>query len=142
MNVSKTASGSPELLASTELAPIDDETPAMRSRWIIPPSPEGWDGYVLSEWELRSAGFADHHPHTEVNVVVEGELHVEANGVTVVALVGDTVRTPAGAVGRYWAPVYARMIAVYGRNPDAAPTEYLSYWDIPQTEGDEELSDD
>jgi hypothetical protein len=102
----------------------------MRSRWIIPPSPEGWADFVFSEWELRAAGFSDHHPHTETNLVVEGELHVEANGVTVIAGPGDTVRTPAGVVGRYWAPTYARMVAVYGPNPDAESTEYLRYWDI------------
>lgn len=120
----------PELLPYQALRSLDASQPGMRSRWIIPPNPAGWDGYVLSEWELTAAGFRDHHPHTEVNLVVEGELHVEADGVTVIARPGDTVRTPAGSVGSYWAPVHARMIAVYGHNPDALPSEYLSYWDI------------
>lgn len=128
-----TASEAPVLLPGEPLRPMDERTSGMRSRWIVPPREDGWDGYALSEWELRGVGFSDHHPHTELNVVVEGELHVEAAGTTVIARPGDTVRTPAGAIGRYWAPVYARMIAVYGSNPHGLPTEYLDYWDVKDT---------
>lgn len=120
----------PELLATKPLAQMLESTPGARSRWIIPPRPEGWEGVALSEWELTGAGFSDHHPHVEVNHVLEGELHVEVHGVEVVARAGDTVCTPAGAVGRYWAPKHARMIAVYGRNPHGLPTEHLDYWEI------------
>lgn len=42
------------------------------------------------------AGWTDHHPHTETNVVLDGRLHVESKGVTVVAGPGDTVQVPAG----------------------------------------------
>jgi len=42
------------------------------------------------------AGWTDHHPHTETNVVLDGRLHVECQGVTVVAGPGDTVQVPAG----------------------------------------------
>lgn len=134
MATAPTSAQGPELHRAEPLGLMLEGTPGARSRWIIPPRPEGWDGFVLSEWELTAAGFSDHHPHVEVNVVVEGELHVEANGVEVVAGVGDTVHTPAGAVGRYWAPNHARMIAIYGHNPEGLPTEYLEYWDIPSTE--------
>jgi len=120
----------PVVLPNSELHSDGPAQRGMRGRWIIAPDPVGWDDFALSEWELTAAGFRDHHPHTEVNVVVEGELHVAANGVTVVARAGDTVVTPAGSVGSYWAPVHARMIAIYGRNPDALPTEILGYWDL------------
>lgn len=124
------SSAGPQLLPREELTSLNPAERGMRSRWIIPPDPAGWDGFVLSEWELTGAGFRDHHPHTEVNLVIEGELHVEADGVTVIAGVGDTVVTPAGSVGSYWAPVRARMVAVYGRNPNAEETQYLSYWEV------------
>ena len=104
--------------------------PGMRSRWIFEPRPEGWNEFVLSEWELRAAGWSDLHPHTETNLVVEGELHVECGGETVVAAPGDTVTVPAGQVGRYWAPTYARMFAIYGPNPDAVPTDDGEYWPL------------
>jgi ethanolamine utilization protein EutQ (cupin superfamily) len=102
----------------------------MRTRWVIPPREEGWPEFALSEWELTAAGWSDRHPHSETNVVLEGELHVESDGVTVVARVGDTVTVPAGAVGRYWAPVHARMIAIYGPNADAEDTDLLGYWEL------------
>lgn len=102
----------------------------MRSRWVIAPSDDGWGEFALSEWELTAAGWSDRHPHSETNVVLEGELHVESGGVTVVASAGDTVTVPAGEVGRYWAPVHARMIAIYGPNPEAEDTELLGYWEL------------
>ena len=102
----------------------------MRSRWIVEPRPAGWSDFALSEWELRAAGWSDLHPHTETNLVVEGELHVECGGETVVAAAGDTVTVPAGQVGRYWAPTYARMFAIYGPNPDAVPTDDGEYWPL------------
>jgi len=46
--------------------------------------------------------------------VIEGKVFVESGGVTVEAKAGDVVRVPAGAVGRYWAPKYARLLAIYG----------------------------
>jgi quercetin dioxygenase-like cupin family protein len=71
------------------------------------------------------AGWTDHHPHTETNVVLDGRLHVECQGVTVVAGPGDTVQVPAGRAGRYWAPEYARMLAVYGPNPAAEESDLV-----------------
>ena len=109
-------------------APAD--RPRMRTRWIVSPARDGWAEFALSEWELTAAGWSDHHPHTETNLVLEGELHVESGGETVVASAGDTVVVPAGQVGRYWAPVHARMIAIYGPNPDGDVTELLGYWEL------------
>jgi hypothetical protein len=46
--------------------------------------------------------------------VIEGQLFVESGGVTLEAQTGDVVQVPAGAAGRYWAPKYARLLAIYG----------------------------
>ena len=35
------------------------------------------------------------------------------------------MQVPAGCTGRYWAPEYARMLAVYGPNPDAVDTQLM-----------------
>lgn len=104
--------------------------PRMRTRWIIAPDPDGWSDVALSEWELERAGWTDRHPHTETNIVLAGELHVECEGTTVVVGEGQTVQVPGGSTGRYWAPSYARMLAVYGPNPDAEDTEATEYWEI------------
>lgn len=98
----------------------------MRSRWIVPPVPEGWQDFALSEWELEAAEWTDLHHHDEVNIVIAGELHVRAAGTTVIARQGDTVRVAAGNQGIYWAPRYARMIAIYGPN-DGHPDENVGY---------------
>jgi quercetin dioxygenase-like cupin family protein len=102
----------------------------MRTRWIRPPVAEGWEEPAMSEWELSAAGWSDLHRHTETNVVLEGTLYVESGGVTVAAGVGDTVTVPAGQIGRYWAPAYARMLAVYGPNPTGDTTETIGYWEL------------
>ena len=70
-------------------------------------------GATAAEW-------TDHHPHDEVNYVLSGELHVTSDGETVVAGPGDTVRVPTGSTASYAAPTYARMLAIYGPNPDGA----------------------
>ena len=54
-------------------------------------------------------------------------LHVESDGQTVVAAAGDTVTLTAGSVGRYWAPGYARMLAIYSPNPDGLPSADIGY---------------
>ena len=41
-------------------------------------------------------------------------MFVESGGVTVEAGPGDLVQVPPGVTGRYWAPAYARLLAVYG----------------------------
>lgn len=85
-----------------------------KCRVILPPTRGGWSEPVLFEWELTAESWTDEHPHSEYNFVIEGQLFVESGGVTVEAQAGDVVRVPAGAVGRYWAPEYARLLAIYG----------------------------
>ena len=85
-----------------------------RCRFITPPTEDGWMEPVLSEWELTAESWTDQHPHSEYNFVIEGQLFVESGGVTVELQAGDSVLVPAGAVGRYWAPKYARLLAIYG----------------------------
>jgi ethanolamine utilization protein EutQ (cupin superfamily) len=77
---------------------------------------------VITEWELTGAQWVDQHPYDEFNFVLEGELHVESEGASVVARVGDLVRVPAHSPGRYLAPEHARMLAVYDHNPVGAPS--------------------
>lgn len=116
---------------ATDLVYEPDDVTGSRCRWLMGPPPESWSDFVLSEWELEGTGWADLHPHDETNIVVEGELHVECDGETVVVGPRGTVRVPAGKVGRYSAPVYARMIAIYGPNPNGGKTEYGEYYDLP-----------
>jgi quercetin dioxygenase-like cupin family protein len=85
-----------------------------KCRVILPPVRGGWSEPVLFEWELTAESWTDQHPHSEYNFVIEGQLFVESGGVTVEAQAGDVVRVPPGAIGRYWAPKYARLLAVYG----------------------------
>jgi uncharacterized cupin superfamily protein len=85
-----------------------------KCREILPAADGGWSEPVLSEWELTAESWTDQHPHTEYNFVLEGQLFVQSGGVTVEAHAGDVVRVPAGAVGKYWAPKYARLLAIYG----------------------------
>src|SRR5262249_6814715 len=115
--------------SSAELEP-EPGMPRMRSRWVLEPDGEAWDGFALSEWELTAAGWSDRPPHSETNILLEGELHVSSGGVTVVASKGDTVTVEAGEVGRYWAPVHARMLAIYGPNPAGETTTSASYWEL------------
>lgn len=122
----------PELAPASGLTPVAGKYPRMRGRWIVPPRREGWSGYAISEWELLGAGFSDHHPHDENAYVLAGELHVSVDGHEVVARAGDNIRVPAGSTGKYWAPVYARMLGVYGPNPDGLPSDNLEYWEIDE----------
>ncbi|HEX3847459.1 MAG TPA: cupin domain-containing protein [Steroidobacteraceae bacterium] len=85
-----------------------------RCRVIMPPMKGGWSEPAMFEWELSSEAWTDEHPHSEYNFVIEGHLFVESGGVTVEARAGDVVKVPAGAIGRYWAPEYARLLAIYG----------------------------
>jgi mannose-6-phosphate isomerase-like protein (cupin superfamily) len=123
------AAGAPILVPRTALTSSDDG-PGMSSRWVRRPDPSGWQEPVISERQLRAAGWADLHPHTETNFVLAGQLYVQFGDVTVVATKGDSVAVLAGHVGRYWAPVFARMIAIYGPNPQGTQTETIEYWDI------------
>ena len=123
------AAGAPILVPHTALTSSDGRL-GKRSRWVRRPDPTGWEEPVIAEWELRAAGWADIHPHTETNFVLAGQLYVQSGDVTVVATKGDSVTVPAGHVGRYWAPVFARMVAIYGPNPQGTQTETIEYWDL------------
>ncbi|MFD1210495.1 cupin domain-containing protein [Arthrobacter sp. GCM10027362] len=116
--------------AARPLKSMKPEWHRMRTRLIIPDSLDRWEGFALSEWELAGAAWEDFHPHSETNLVLEGELHIECEGRTVVLGPGDAARVNAGRTGRYWAPVYARMIAVYGPNPDGLESDSFKYSEI------------
>lgn len=107
--------------------PFDERDDLMNGRTILDPDPAGWSGVAVMEWELTRAEWTDRHPHDEVNYVLEGELRVECDGETVVAGVGDTVVVTAHSTGRYFAPVYARMLAVYGPNPHGEASDRFHY---------------
>jgi mannose-6-phosphate isomerase-like protein (cupin superfamily) len=112
----------PTKYSRTELTAHDEP----KCRTITPPAHSSWSEPVLSEWELTAESWTDQHPHSEYNFVIEGQLFVESGGVTVEAQAGDVVRVPAGAVGRYWAPKYARLLAIYGPNK-GEPSRSLGY---------------
>jgi ethanolamine utilization protein EutQ (cupin superfamily) len=97
-----------------------------KCRVITPPVQRSWSEPVLFEWQLTAESWTDQHPHSEYNFVIEGRLFVESGGVTVEAQAGDVVRVPAGAVGRYWAPRYARLLAIYGPS-NGEPSKNLGY---------------
>jgi mannose-6-phosphate isomerase-like protein (cupin superfamily) len=112
-----TAARAPTKYPKTEFAPRNG-LPNCRS--IIAPAPGGWTEPALFEWELRGEAWTDEHPHSEYNYVIEGRLFVEAGDVTVEAGAGEVVVVPQGAIGKYWAPVYARMLAIYGPSEGGA----------------------
>ena len=97
-----------------------------KCRVILPPAQGGWSEPALFEWELTAESWTDEHPHSEYNFVIEGELFVESGGLRVEAKAGDVVRVPAGAAGRYWAPKYARLLAIYGPS-NGEPSKSLGY---------------
>ncbi len=121
----------PQLLSGGPLLADTDDAPAGRT--LIPPPPQGWPGFALMEWELRGETWSDVHPFDEVNYVLDGELHVSSGGSTVVAAPGDAVRVPAGEPGVYSAPSYARMLAIYGPNPDGAPSRVVGFTRVSGT---------
>lgn len=82
---------------------------------------------VVGEWSLWAANWTDRHEHEEVNVVLEGELHVTCDGATLIARAGDTVVAPPGDLVRYEAPVFARMLYVYGPSRDGHDTRDAAY---------------
>ena len=115
---------------------LQQDGPGVLSRPVNREPAGAWSGPVVTEWELTGAGWEDRHPHTELNVVLAGRLHVESGGIEVVLGPGDCVEVAAGATGRYWAPEYARMLAVYGPNPEGAPTPEGRSWQIATTASD------
>jgi mannose-6-phosphate isomerase-like protein (cupin superfamily) len=116
------SSSTPTKFARTDLGGRDKP----KCRVIVPPGPGGWSEPALFEWELTAESWTDEHPHSEYNFVIEGHLFVESGGVTLEAKTGDIVRVPAGAAGRYWAPTYARLLAIYGPS-DGSPSRVLDY---------------
>jgi quercetin dioxygenase-like cupin family protein len=96
-----------------------------RGHAFVPPDPQGWAEVAVMEWELSGQEWVDQHPHAEFNYVLEGTLFVEAGGETVEVPAGSVVEVRGGVRGRYWAPVHARMLAIYGPNPDGAPSTVI-----------------
>jgi mannose-6-phosphate isomerase-like protein (cupin superfamily) len=117
-----TVAGAPERFPKSEFV----ERSGPNCRTIIAPVQGGWTEPAVFEWELRAESWTDEHPHTEYNYVIEGQVFVESAGVTVEATSGDLVRVPAGVVGRYWAPTYARLLAIYGPSK-GEPSRRLDY---------------
>ncbi|MBS0237143.1 MAG: cupin domain-containing protein [Proteobacteria bacterium] len=113
----------PVKIAKEKLEGVDEP----RGRWITKPTEGGWNDPILMEWELRNETFIDEHPHTEYAYVLEGKLFVEVDNVIVEAEAGDTVVVPAGAIGRYFAPAYARILGVYGANPKGKESKVLHF---------------
>ena len=93
-----------------------------RSHVFIPPAAGGWPAVALTEWELVGEEWVDEHPFDEINYVLAGTLFVTCDDVTVEVTAGSVVRVPAGAIGTYRAPDRARMLAIYGPNPEGRPT--------------------
>ena len=116
------AANTPTLYPRTEFGERD----APKCRVIIPALPGGWSEPAFFEWELRAESWTDEHPHSEYNFVLEGEVFISSGGLTVTAKTGDVVRVPAGAVGRYWTPTYARLLAIYGPS-SGGPSNNLEY---------------
>ena len=115
-------SGAPTKFPRSDLR--EDERP--KCRVILSPKSGGWTEPAMFEWELSAESWTDEHPHSEYNYVLDGQLFVESCGVTVEARTGDVVRVPAGAAARYWAPAYARLLAIYGPS-DGRASKRLGY---------------
>lgn len=107
-----------------------EEWPRMRNNAIIPPKREGWHDFAIAEWSLEGAVWEDFHPHPEYNYVLEGELHIAVDDQEVVLQAGDSATVPSGKLGRYWAPRYARMLAVYGANPEGLESTDFKYEEL------------
>jgi mannose-6-phosphate isomerase-like protein (cupin superfamily) len=96
-----------------------------RCRTIIPAPRNGWSQVAMGEWELAGEGWGDCHPHDEVTYVIEGLLEIDCDGERVTAGPGDVVRVPGGHPAYYFAPERARMLYIYGPNPDGDDTWYF-----------------
>jgi len=108
----------------TGTAGVDSDDPSCRA--IIAAPASGWDQVAMGEWELSAQGFGDCHPHDEVTYLLEGLLEIDCDGQRVTAGPGDVVRVPAGHPAYYYAPKYARMLFIYGPNPNGATS-----WTFP-----------
>ncbi|MEO6529945.1 MAG: cupin domain-containing protein [Specibacter sp.] len=112
------------------MTPMDGEWQRLRCRFITSKPVGRWDDFILSEWELEACAWEDFHPHSETAYVLEGELHIESDGKTVILKPGDSARVNPGRLGRYWAPVYARMVTIYGPNPEGLESHSFRYSDL------------
>ncbi len=112
------------------MKPTKAEWPRMRCRFITADPVGAWDDFILMEWEMDKCGWEDFHPHSETAFVVEGELHIECDGESVILGPGDTARVNPGRTARYSAPVYARMVTTYGPNPDGRESHSFRYFEI------------
>lgn len=92
-------------------------------RPMLPAPKAGWPQLALGEWTLDRSGFGDCHPFDEVNYVLEGVLEVESGGLVVRVGAGEAVRVPAGTPAFYRAHGKARMLYIYGPNPDGLPSD-------------------
>jgi mannose-6-phosphate isomerase-like protein (cupin superfamily) len=86
---------------------------------------------VVGEWSLRSAAWSDRHQHEETNWVLEGELHVTCDSRTAIVRPGQAVIVPRGELARYEAPIFARMLYVYGPSDDGHAMTDGSYEELP-----------
>ncbi|MDP9998243.1 cupin domain-containing protein [Pseudarthrobacter sulfonivorans] len=127
---SQTTRESIDLWSAKSMKVMNDDWPRLRCRFINADPVGRWEDFRLSEWELEACGWEDFHPHSETNYLVEGELYIESEGTTVILRPGDSARVNPGQLGRYWAPVYARMVTVYGPNPDGAESHSFRYFEI------------
>jgi quercetin dioxygenase-like cupin family protein len=91
------------------------------------------DELVVGEWCLAAAAWTDRHQHEETNWVLEGELRVTCAGRTEIVGPGHAVIIPPGALARYEAPVYARMVFVYGPSRDGHAMSDTRYEELPPT---------
>lgn len=88
---------------------------------------------VVGEWSLTAAAWTDRHQHEETNWILEGELHVTCDGRTEIVPPGHAVIIPPGALARYEAPIYARMLFVYGPSGDGHAMTDGCYEELPTT---------
>ena len=91
-----------------------------------------WNDVAIHEWELEAEGWEDLHPHDETTYLLDGELVIESDGESVTLHPGDVAVVCGGHLGRYLAPRYARMLAIYGPNPSGAPSSGFRSFRIPQ----------
>ena len=79
---------------------------------------------------MTAAAWTDRHEHEEINYVLEGELHVTCDDVVRIVRPGEAVVIDAGSVARYAAPVYARMLYVYGPSSDGHGATHTRYEEL------------
>ncbi|GAA1763894.1 hypothetical protein GCM10009712_10560 [Pseudarthrobacter sulfonivorans] len=119
-----------DFCAAQPLKALGGEWGRLQCRFINAHPVGAWDDFILSEWTLDSRAWEDFHPHSETAFVLEGELHIESQGKTVILRPGDSARVNPGGVGRYWAPVYARMVTIYGPNPEGLESHSFRYSEL------------